>query len=57
MLVFWPKRFLKFYDFWAGGDYVGKIGAWRNSVEKFESKLLEMGALVMGVVIIWDVLP
>jgi hypothetical protein len=56
LLAFWPRRFLRFYDFLAGGDYVGKTAAWRKNVEKFEYRIVGLGALVVGMVIIWDVL-
>jgi hypothetical protein len=55
LLAFWPHRFLRFYDFWNRGDYVGKTASWRKNVEKVEYRLLGLGALVVGIAIIWDV--
>jgi hypothetical protein len=54
LLAFSPGRFLRFYDFWNRGDYVGKTASWRKNVEKMEYRLLGAGALVVGVAIIWD---
>jgi len=49
LLAFWPGRFLRFYDFWNRGDYVGKTASWRKNVEKLEYRLLGAGALVVGI--------
>jgi hypothetical protein len=54
LLAFWPGRFLRFYDFWNRGDYVGKTASWRNNVEKIENRLLGVGALAVGLAMIWD---
>lgn len=54
LLAFWPLRFLRFYDFWNRGDYVGKTASWRKNVEKTEYRLLGLGALVVGVAMVWD---
>jgi hypothetical protein len=54
LLAFWPGRFLRFYDFWNRGDYVGKTASWRKNVAKMEYRLLGAGALVVGVAIILD---
>ena len=54
LLALWPRRFLRFYDFWASGDYVGKAAPWRKSVEKVEFRLLGLIALVVGVAILWN---
>jgi hypothetical protein len=54
LLAFWPERFLRFYDFWNRGDYVGKTGSWRKNVEKLEYRLFGAGALVVGIAVIWD---
>jgi uncharacterized protein YjeT (DUF2065 family) len=56
LLAFWPQRFLRFYDFWNRGDYIGRTASWRKNVEKAEYRLLGLGAMVAGVAIIWDVL-
>ncbi len=55
LLVFWPRYFLRFYDFWTSGDYVGKTAPWRKNVEKVEYRLLGLGAVVLGIVILWDI--
>jgi len=55
LLLFWPKRFLRFYDIWARGDYVGRTGTWRNNVAGFEGKLLGLGFLIAGVAALWGV--
>ncbi len=49
LLAFWPQRFLRFYDFWNRGDYVGRTAPWRKNVEKIEYRLLGLGALVVGI--------
>ncbi|MGB6776012.1 MAG: hypothetical protein WBD25_07645 [Terriglobales bacterium] len=54
LLAFWPKRFLRFYDFWNRGDYVGKTASWRGNVEKMEYRLLGSAAVVVGAAMIWD---
>jgi hypothetical protein len=41
-------------DFWNRGDYVGKTDSWRKNVEKVEYRLLGVGALVVGIAMIWD---
>ena len=56
LLAFWPRRFLRLYDFWNSGDYVGKTASWRKNVEKLEYRRLGLGALVVGIAIIWDIL-
>ena len=54
LLAFWPVRFLRFYDFWNRGDYVGKTAAWRRDVGKMEYRLLGLGAVVVGAAMVWD---
>jgi len=54
LLAFLPGRFLRFYDFWSRGDYVGKTALWRKNVEKMEYRLLGLGAIVVGVAMVWD---
>jgi uncharacterized protein YjeT (DUF2065 family) len=54
LLVFWPGHFLRFYDFWNRGDYVGKTDSWRKDVETIVWRLLGLGALVVGIAMIWD---
>jgi hypothetical protein len=56
LLVFWPKRFLRFYDFWARGDYVGKTALWRRNVERIEYRFLGLGTLVAGGVVLYNIL-
>lgn len=56
LLAFWPGHFLRFYDFWNRGDYVGKTASWRKKVDTVEYKLLGLSALVVGVVVFWDIL-
>src|ERR1035437_4036622 len=40
LLAFWPLQFLRFYDFWNRGDYVGRAASWRKKVGKVEYRLL-----------------
>ena len=54
LLAFWPLRFLRFYDLWNRGDYVGKTASWRKNVERTEYRLLGLGALAVGVAMVWD---
>jgi hypothetical protein len=54
--TFWPRQFLRFFDFWAGGDVIAKTGTWRNKIYKFEYRILGLGALVVGLMIMWDFL-
>jgi hypothetical protein len=54
LLLFWPKHFLRFYDIWARGDYVGRTGRWRENVAGFEGKLLGLGFLMAGVYVLWS---
>jgi hypothetical protein len=56
LLAFWPTRFLRFYDFVNRGDYVGKAAPWRKDVEKIEYRLLGVGFLVAGMLMLWDLL-
>jgi hypothetical protein len=55
LLAFWPRQFLRFYDFWASGDYVGKAASWRKNVEKVEYRLLGAAAFIFGIAILWDI--
>jgi uncharacterized protein YjeT (DUF2065 family) len=54
LLTLWPQRFLRFYDFWNRGDYVGRTASWRGNVEKVEFKLLGLAAMVVGAAMVWD---
>ena len=54
LLAFWPCRFLRFYDFWNRGDYVGRTASWRRDIEKMEYRLLGFGAVVVGAAIVSD---
>ena len=54
LLAFWPAHFLRFYDFWSRGDYVGKTAPWRKNVGKIEFRLLGLGFLVVGIGMFWD---
>ena len=54
LLAFWPGRFLRFYDFWNRGDYVGRTASWRGNVEKMEYRLLGLGAIIAGAAMVWD---
>jgi len=56
LLAFWPVRFLRFYDFWNRGDYVGRTASWRQKVGTIEYRLLGLVCFVAGVVVLWDVL-
>ncbi len=56
LLAFWPDHFLRFYDFWNRGDYVGKTANWRKNVETIQYRLLGVGAFVVGIAIMWDIL-
>jgi uncharacterized protein YjeT (DUF2065 family) len=56
LLAFWPAGFLRFYDFCNPGDYVGKAAPWRKNVEKIEYRLLGVGFLVVGMLMLWDLL-
>jgi hypothetical protein len=55
LLLFWPKYFLRFYDFWSRGDYVGRTGRWRSNVGRFEYRLLALGFVIIGLVMLWNV--
>jgi len=55
LLLFWPRHFLRFYDFWNRGDYIGRNAAWRKDVHTTEYKLLGVAFVVGGAVIIWGV--
>ena len=54
LLTFWPRRFLRFYDFWNPGDYVGRTAHWRSDVEKMEYRLLGLVSVVFGAAIVWN---
>jgi hypothetical protein len=54
LLTFWPRRFLRFYDFWNPGDYVGRTATWRSDVEKIEYRLLGLVFVVSGAAIVWN---
>jgi uncharacterized protein YjeT (DUF2065 family) len=56
LLAFWPRRFLRFYDFWARGDYVGRTAPWRKNVETLEYRLFGLLTIVAGGVMMWDIL-
>jgi hypothetical protein len=55
LLVFSSKRFLRFYDIWARGDYVSRAGNWRNNLGGFEGKLLGLVFLIAGVAVLYSV--
>jgi len=54
LLAFWPRRFLRFYDFWNPGDYVGRTASWRSDVEKMECRLLGLAFVVFGAAMVWN---
>ncbi len=56
LLIAWPRQFLRFYDFWSPGDYVARTAHWRDKIESFEYRLLGLGALGVGILIMWNVL-
>jgi hypothetical protein len=56
LLLFWPKYFLRFYDFWSHGDYVGRAARWRSSVGKIGYRLLGLGASFAGVLMLWNLI-
>lgn len=56
LLALWPERFLRFYDFLNRGDYVGRSAPWRRNVGNWEYRLLGVVALVVGIVMIWNLL-
>jgi hypothetical protein len=56
LLAFWPRCFLRFYDFWNPGDYVGKVAPWRKEVERLQFRLLGVGCFVVGMAVLWDLL-
>jgi hypothetical protein len=56
LLVVCPKNFLRFYDFWSRGDYVGRTASWRKDVERAEWRILGAGFFVIGIAIIWAML-
>ncbi len=56
LLAFWPAQFLRFYDFWNGGDYVGRTASWRKKIGSIESKLLGIGFFIAGVIVLWNIL-
>ena len=55
VLVFWPRHYLRFYDFWVNRSSIGKAAPWRKDVEKVEYRLLGLGAIVSGLVILWSI--
>ena len=54
LLLFWPKHLLRFYDFWARGDYVGRAGRWRNNIGGFEYRFFGLGCVAVGLYMIWN---
>jgi hypothetical protein len=54
LLAFWPKRFLRFYDVWSCGDYVGRTGSWRNNVERLGYRRLGLG-IVVGIAMFCEI--
>jgi len=55
LLAIWPKHFLRFYDRWARGDYVGRSASWRKEVTQLRYKLLGAGLFAVGAAVIWDI--
>jgi hypothetical protein len=53
LLLFWPKGFVRFYDVWAGGDYVGRAHI-RRDVKSWKYKILGLLFGAAGLYIIWD---
>lgn len=56
LLIFWPRHFLRFYDFYARGEWV-KTATWRKDVGNFDWKMFGLITLVAGIAILWDVVP
>ncbi len=54
LLLFWPKYFLRFYDFWARGDYAGRTGRWRNNVGSFGYRFFGLGCVAVGLYMTWN---
>jgi hypothetical protein len=56
LLAVWPVHFLRFYDFWNRGDYVGRTASWRQKVGSIEYRLLGLVCFAAGVFVLWNVL-
>jgi len=54
LLALWPRRFVRFYDFWTRGDRVGRRVFRGANVERIEYRLLGVGLLVFGLLMIRD---
>ncbi len=55
LLAFWPRHYLRFYDFWVNRDSVGKAAPWRKDVENVEYRLFGLVALASGLAILWGI--
>ncbi|MGC2111016.1 MAG: hypothetical protein WA655_15960, partial [Candidatus Korobacteraceae bacterium] len=55
LLLFSPKYFLRFYDIWARGDYVGRTASWRNRVAGWEGQVLGLVFVIAGLYVLWSI--
>jgi len=55
LLAFLPKYFLRAYDCYARGDYVGRTAEWRAKIDNPEYKIAGIALAAFGIFIIYVV--